>query len=238
MNKENIIYLISQEELNNKDILFNFIYPNEKSNYYLSEDFSKDFYIKLASLGFITTSITLNNKFYLLPEIQFDYAILDFENLHISKKVKILLNKDTYEFHINKNINLLLEKIENYHKTNWLKDEYKELILSLNTYKHLEINFEIMSIELYDKNSQELIAGEIGYKINSVYTSLTGFSSSDKRYNNWGKLQLVLLANYLKEKEFSFWNLGHPYMQYKFDLGAVSYPRKEFLKRWLPLILN
>lgn len=238
MNKENIIYLISQEELNNKDILFNFIYPNEKSNYYLSEDFSKDFYIKLASLGFITTSITLNNKFYLLPEIQFDYAILDFENLHISKKVKTLLNKDTYEFHINKNINLLLEKIENYHKTNWLKDEYKELILSLNTYKHLEINFEIMSIELYDKNSQELIAGEIGYKINSIYTSLTGFSSNDKRYNNWGKLQLVLLANYLKEKEFSFWNLGHPYMQYKFDLGAVSYPRKEFLKRWLPLILN
>jgi Leu/Phe-tRNA-protein transferase len=238
LNKKNIIYLISQEELNNKDILFNFIYSNEKSNYYLSEDFSKDFYIELASFGFITTSITLNDKFYLLPEIQFDYAILDFENLHISKKVKSLLNKDSYEFHINKNINLVLEKLEIYHKTNWLRDKYKNLILSLINYKHSNINFEIMSIELYDKNSQELIAGEIGYKINSIYTSLTGFSSSDKKYNNWGKLQLVLLANYLKGEKFSFWNLGHPYMQYKFDLGAVSYSRKEFLKRWLPLISN
>jgi len=200
--------------------------------------FQRIFYIELASFGFITTSITLNDKFYLLPEIQFDYAILDFENLHISKKVKSLLNKDSYEFHINKNINLVLEKLEIYHKTNWLRDKYKNLILSLINYKHSNINFEIMSIELYDKNSQELIAGEIGYKINSIYTSLTGFSSSDKKYNNWGKLQLVLLANYLKEEKFSFWNLGHPYMQYKFDLGAVSYSRKEFLKRWLPLISN
>lgn len=233
MAKKQILYLIGQEELEDKNILFNYIYPNEKSNYYLSDDFSKDFYIKLAFYGFITTSISFENKFYLLPEIQFEYAILDFENLHISKKIKKLLNQNNFEFSINKDFNLVLENLEKYHKTNWLQDKYKELILSLIDYVHPTIDFEIMSVELYDKDTKELIAGEIGYKINSTYTSLTGFSSKEKKYNNWGKLQLVLLAIYLEKENFSFWNLGHPYMQYKFDLGAISYSRKEFLKRWL-----
>ena len=233
MAKKQILYLIGQEELEDKNILFNYIYPNEKSNYYLSDDFSKDFYIKLAFYGFITTSISFENKFYLLPEIQFEYAILDFENLHISKKIKKLLNQNNFEFSINKDFNLVLENLEKYHKTNWLQDKYKELILSLIDYVHPTIDFEIMSVELYDKDTKELIAGEIGYKINSTYTSLTGFSSKEKKYNNWGKLQLVLLAIYLEKENFSFWNLGHPYMQYKFDLGAISFSRKEFLKRWL-----
>lgn len=233
MAKKQILYLIGQEELKDKNILFNYIYPNEKSNYYLSDDFSKDFYIKLAFYGFITTSISFENKFYLLPEIQFEYAILDFRNLHISKKIKKLLNQNNFEFCINKDFNLVLENLEKYHKTNWLQDKYKELILSLIDYVHPTIDFEIMSVELYDKDTKELIAGEIGYKINSTYTSLTGFSSKEKKYNNWGKLQLVLLAIYLEKENFSFWNLGHPYMQYKFDLGAMSYSRKEFLKRWL-----
>lgn len=233
MAKKQILYLIGQEELEDKNILFNYIYPNEKSNYYLSDDFSKDFYIKLAFYGFITTSISFENKFYLLPEIQFEYAILDFGNLHISKKIKKLLNQNNFEFSINKDFNLVLENLEKYHKTNWLQDKYKELILSLIDYVHPTIDFEIMSVELYDKDTKELIAGEIGYKINSTYTSLTGFSSKEKKYNNWGKLQLVLLAIYLEKKNFSFWNLGHPYMQYKFDLGAITYTRKEFLKRWL-----
>jgi hypothetical protein len=90
-----------------------------------------------------------------------------------------------------------------------------------------------VSIELYDKNNEKLVSGEIGYMISKTYTSLTGFSSKSKLYNNWGKLQMVLLAFYLEENRFDFWNLGHPYMQYKFDLGAKLYSRDDFLKRWL-----
>ena len=78
-----------------------------------------------------------------------------------------------------------------------------------------------------------LIAGEIGYKIGKTYTSLSGFSKKDKKYNNWGKLQMILLAKHLEENSFSFWNLGHPYMQYKFDLGAKLYSREDFLEKWL-----
>lgn len=233
MQEKNIVYFLTLEDIKDKNILFTHIYANEKSNFYISDDLSKDFYINQALCGFISTSITLEKEFYLVPEMQFEYAILDFENLHISKKVQKLLNKNEFEFSTNTNLNLVLENIEKFHKNNWLNSKYKELILSLEGYVHPTIDFKIFSIELYDKNTKELISGEIGYKINSTYTSLTGFSSNNKKYNNWGKVQLVLLAQYLEKNNFSFWNLGHPYMQYKFDLGAVSHSRKEFLKRWL-----
>ena len=110
---------------------------------------------------------------------------------------------------------------------------YEKLLINLNSLKNNNSNFKLVSIELYDKNNEKLVSGEIGYMISKTYTSLTGFSSKSKVYNNWGKLQMVLLALYLEENRFDFWNLGHPYMQYKFDLGAKLYSRDEFLKRWL-----
>lgn len=238
MEKKNVVYFLTLADIKDENILHNQIYANEKSNFYVSNDLSKDFYIHQALYGFISTSATIEDEFYLVPEIQFEYAILDFENLHISKKVKKLLDKNEFEFRINTNLSLVLDNISKFHKTNWLEPQYKELILSLQDYTHPNIDFKIFSVELYDKNTKELIAGEIGYKINSTYTSLTGFSSNNKNYNNWGKLQLVLLSFYLEKENFSFWNLGHPYMQYKFDLGAITYSRKDFLKRWLEKALN
>lgn len=231
--QQDFLYLIDKNDIKEKNTLIN-IYSNTNVNYYLSDDFSKEFYILLAKTGFISTSIFIDNLFYLLPEIQFEYAILDFDNLHINKRVKKLINQNNFEFLINKDINKILEKLDDYHKDNWLTNKYKDLIVNL--YKNPDNNFSILSIELYDKNSKELIAGEIGYKINSTYTSLSGFSSKDENYKNWGKLQMVLLALYLEKNNFSFWNLGHPYMQYKFDLGAKLYSREDFLKRWLTQI--
>nr|WP_083191839.1 hypothetical protein [Arcobacter porcinus] len=201
-----------------------------EENYYLSDDFSLDFYILLAKAGFISTSIFIENKFYLLPEIQFEYAILDFKNLHISKKVNNLLKKDNYIFKIDNNLKEFFINLNIYHKDNWLINRYEELIYKLKEKKNLD-NFEIMQFSIYNNN--ELIASEIGYRIASTYTSLTGFCNKDKKYNNFGKLQMTLTARYLEKNNFLFWNLGHPYMQYKFDLGATLYSRKDFLKRWL-----
>ena len=185
------------------------------------------------SSGFISTSIILENNFYLLPEIQFEYAILDFNNLHISKKVKNLIKNSEYEFCINSNFQSVLNEIKKYHKDSWIEENYEKLLINLNSLKNNNSNFKLLSIELYDKNNEKLVSGEIGYMISKTYTSLTGFSSRSKKYNNWGKLQMVLLALYLEENRFDFWNLGHPYMQYKFDLGAKLYSRDDFLKRWL-----
>ena len=233
MKEKSVVYYLSLEDIKDENILFNYIYANLDSNYYISDDLSAEFYTLQAVSGFIATSISLENKFYLVPEMQFEYAILDFENLHISKKVKKLLDKNDFAFSINTNISEVIKNIQTHHKSNWLTNEYYEILKKTKEYKNPNINFELLSIELWDKSKTILIAGEIGYKIGSVYTSLTGFCLKDKKYNNFGKLQMVLLALYLQKNNYSFWNLGHPYMQYKFDLGAISFSREEFLKRWL-----
>ena len=237
MKEKSVVYYLSLEDIKDENILFNYIYANLDSNYYISDDLSAEFYTLQAVSGFIATSISLENKFYLVPEMQFEYAILDFENLHISKKVKKLLDKNDFAFSINTNISEVIKNIQTHHKTNWLTNEYYEILKKTKKYKNPNINFELLSIELWDKSKTVLIAGEIGYKTGSVYTSLTGFCLKDKKYNNFGKLQMVLLALYLEKNNYSFWNLGHPYMQYKFDLGAISFSREEFLKRWLNNII-
>ena len=203
-----------------------------KNNYYWSNDWSKEFYVELARAGFISITFDTRDTLVLLPELQYHYAILDFKNLHISKKVKKLMNESSYEFCIDSRFNEVLEKFSNQHKDNWLKEEYVELLKSLHVNNDENSDFKIISVELVCKKSNELIAGEVGYIIGKTYTSLSGFSSREKQYANYGSLQLVLLAKYLENNDFEFWNLGHPHMEYKHRLGCVTYHRAEFLKRW------
>ena len=232
MSTNNTIYYLTYDDIKDDNILKNHIYTDLNTNYYYSDDFSCDFYIHLAKNGFISTTTKYDDTLYLLPELQFEYALLDFEDLHISKKVQKLINKKDYIFTINHRVDELLLKLDDYHNPNWLIEEYKELIKNLIQYESKYIDFKILTFEISDIISNELIAAEIGYKINNTYTSLTGFSSKEKKYNNYGKLQLILLAQYLESNNYHFWNLGHPYMQYKFDIGAKMYKREDFLNRW------
>ena len=112
--KQDFLYLIQKDDIKDKKTLLS-IYKNQNTNYYVSSDFSEEFYILLAKCGFISTSIFIENEFYLLPEIQFEYAVLDFENLYISKKIRKLLNQNNFNFYINNDINNnnLIELIKN-----------------------------------------------------------------------------------------------------------------------------
>lgn len=227
-----MIYYITLEDLKDETILNDYIYSNMTENYYWSDDYSAEFYIKAAQCGFITTSMYEKNKFILLPEIQFSYAVLDLDEIIISKKVKKLINEDKYKLTINKRVDEVLEKIKNYHKDSWLKDEYINIVKDINQLNNQNKDFKFFTIELIEKASNLLISGEIGYQVGSTYTSLTGFTTKEKKYNNCGKLQLVLLNQYLKDNHIKLWNLGHPQLQYKIDLGAKIYNRKDFLKLW------
>ena len=237
MYKQPQIYYIQSQKLQDK-LFFESICADMKNSYYWSDDWSEEFYVTLAKKGFISTTYDTKDGLVLLPELEFDYGILDFENLHISKKVKKLLTKDDYRFSIDERFDEVLVKFEEFHKYNWLKGNYSELLRKLHTREYE--NFKIISVELFS-NGGELICGEVGYIIGQTYTSLSGFSSKDKRYNNYGTLQLVLLGKYLQKNGFAFWNLGHPHMPYKQKLGVKTHTRAEFLSRWekaatLPMI--
>ena len=202
------------------------------NSYYWSDDWSEEFYVELAKAGFISTTHETKDGLILLPELQNDYAILDFKNLHISQKVKKLMSVKSYEFKISSRFNEVVNKFSTHHKYNWLKGKYAELMKSLYLHNEKREDFKIVSFELVDKDSNELIAGELGYIIGKTYTSLSGFSSREKRYANYGTLQLVLLAKQLQKSGFEFWNFGHPHMEYKKRLGCQTYSRSDFLKRW------
>ncbi len=227
-----MIYYLSLEDLQNKETLEKYIYPNMQENYYWSDDYSIEFYIQAAKCGFITTSMYYQDKFILLPEIQYEYAVLEFDKIKIPKKVKKLIDKQEYTFSINKKFNEVLNRIKNYHKDSWLNDDYITILNNIYNYNTTKENFELMSIEICDKKNNFLVAGELGYRINSNYTSLTGFTTKEKKYNNWGKLQLVLLNEYLKNNDYKYWNLGHPQLKYKIDLGAQILSREDFLQKF------
>jgi hypothetical protein len=227
------IYEIQHENILNKNLLHSYIYPNLEQHYYYSQNFDTKFYIDLALAGFITIWHEENNIQYLLPEIQIEYAILEFQDLHISKKVHKLLSKQNYSFFINEYFDEVIQSLSTHHKQSWIQGKYIDLLKKLrnNTYKK-EL-FALNSFGIIDNTTNKIIAAEIGYSTyyNKVYTSLSGFRLRDKKYNNYGTLQLVKLAQYLESKNYSFWNLGHPYMDYKFKLGAKKIKRLELLQK-------
>ncbi|WP_228135643.1 hypothetical protein [Halarcobacter anaerophilus] len=137
-------------------------------------------------------------------------------------------------FSVNNRFEEVLYNLKTYHKESWINDDYIKILKKIKMIKEHKLNkeFKLLSIEVCENETKKLISGEIGYKIGKTYTSLSGFTTREKKYNNWGKLQLVLLNDYLKENGYKLWNLGHPQLQYKIDLGAKIYNRNDFLAKW------
>jgi len=221
------IHNLSYSELTDQSTLYEYIYPDMYKNYYWSDDFSPKYYVAQAKAGFIAVTDYYEKEELLLPEIQFSYALLDFRDLHISRKVKKLLDAEELQLEISNDLDEVVTGINKAHRNNWLSPNYLE---TLKAAQNIDKNFKVISVCI--RKDREIVSGEVGYIIGKTYTSLSGFSSREKRYHNYGTLQLVLLAQYLEKNHFAFWNLGQPYMTYKLSLGAKVYERQAFLKRW------
>jgi len=129
-----MIYYLTLEDLKDKNILENYIYANMNENYYWSDDYSVEFYIQAAKCGFITTSMYYEDKFILLPEIQYEYAVLDFDEIKVPKKVKKLIKEQNYTFLINNDFDKVLNNIKNYHKDSWVNDDYISILNNIRSY--------------------------------------------------------------------------------------------------------
>jgi len=209
---------------------------------YWSDDWSPEFYVALARAGFLSTAIEYSGPpFLLLPELQDSYAVLDWDRLRVDRSVRSLMFKSDpasgtgLDVSLTREVGAVLEAISAYHLPSWLHPPYLELMLTLS--KLQSEDFRLVATELRETSTTQLVAGELGYFFGATYTSLTGFfNRTDRRWNNCGKLQMVLLAYRLQELGVAFWNLGHPYMPYKLKLGARILPRAEFLNRWKPAV--
>eukprot|EP00930_Biecheleria_cincta_P004763 TRINITY_DN105699_c0_g1_i1.p1 TRINITY_DN105699_c0_g1~~TRINITY_DN105699_c0_g1_i1.p1 ORF type:complete len:408 (+),score=63.13 TRINITY_DN105699_c0_g1_i1:45-1268(+) len=213
------------------------------------------FLARLAHEGFFTiTTGRFRGEPEPLPELQPFYGVLDWPDMNRSKAVRKALrrvseassqNKD-YRLYCNKHLDLTYELLDKYqkeqHGCNWMTRKYFETCRRASD--DPRINFHLHSIELYDGQFLEdsskpscngapcMLAGEIGYSIGHVYTSLSGFSTRDAEGFGW--LQLACLGKWLEYRGYAFWSLGHcysPQMEYKRQLGHRIYPRADFLAR-------
>lgn len=87
------------------------------------------------------------------------------------------------------------------------------------------IPVRVHSIEVWDDATGELAAGELGYTVGALYTSLTGFTRQDSA----GSVQLAALGRLLQQSGFAVWDLGMA-MDYKTTLGCQDVPRTTFLR--------
>ena len=119
------------------------------------------------------------------------------------------------------------------HSSNWLTKQYFEAMVAADCDE--TINFCMHCVEMYEEGaditSSQPLAGEIGFTIGKVYTSLSGWTQ-ERSAEKHGTTQLVLLGRWLQQRNYAFWSLGHcycPEMQYKKELGQRIFPREDFL---------
>lgn len=237
------IYRIDPEHLE-PEILHRHIYPDLEQNYYWTDNWSPEFYAALARAGFISITHREPDLVALLPEIQKAYAVLDWPELRLSKSVHRHWRSGRPQaagLHLSAapEPEAVISGIRQaYGSRCWLEDRYAAVLRALASAGEAGIGgVRLLAVELRAGAGGALIGGELGLVTGLAYTSLTGFlNRNHPEANHAGTLQLASLAVALRQAGFAFWNLGHPYMQYKLDLGARILPRNEFLARWLPAV--
>ena len=225
------------------------IYADKVHHYYASQDWSPEFYVTQACLGFVAVAF----GDYLLPELQRQYCVMVLrpahghaaDRLQVHRKVRRrVTRKRSYTLCVDRDLAGVLRGVAHAQGPRcWVTPEYQALAHALvRDQPTTATNFAFHSVELYD--GAALVAGEIGYSIGATYTSLTGFFSHEKvpgtdklLHDGAGAIQLAALGALLRRQGYALWNLGHPprgdRMVYKTEMGGCVVPREEFLQLWL-----
>lgn len=169
----------------------------------------------------------------LLPRMHTKRCIMNFGNIHISKKN--VRKSKYYYITVDRSFRDVLQGCLDQHGENWLYPPMIDLLIYLNengyngTHSKLQkTSFGVHSIELWDRASNKIVAGEIGYVVGSSYTSMTGFYASHT--NGCGTLQLISLCCLLQKLGFIIWDLGMV-MEYKINMGGTIISKEEFTQR-------
>ena len=194
----------------------------------LSPSFDPSFVASLMASGFLvmSTRIPGDGRAILLPKLHRRRSVVDFADLHESRSVRRVL--DRYELRFDETFDEVLDGCVATHGDEWLTDE---LAGSLRTIRAEGLSAgdgrdaRPVSFALFRGGS--LVAGEFGVIAGAVYTSYSGYRTE----NSAGTAQLVLTGRFLRDRGFSFWDLGMP-LEYKERLGARTVGTAEFVARF------
>jgi hypothetical protein len=228
------------------EILRECIYPDLEHDLYWTDAWEPGFYAQLARSGFISVCHDYGEPdgCLLLPELQTHYATLEWPDRHCPRSLRRRIrsgwiDSEDMRLRLTQDIRAVTEGIASrYGAESWLLPPYRELISSLAL--EPPPGFSVLAVELWSGNRGFLLGGELGYACGATYTSLSGFIADcshfpdGKTLGGRGTVQLLALSRLLENCGYAFWNLGHPYMQYKLDLGCRVLERSAFLGRWLP----
>ena len=214
----------------------------------LATDFTPTFIAGLMEAGFLVMSCNISEpaalptaipeeepQYILLPKLHITRSALLFENLHVKKSIRRLLPR--YELCVDSDFDTIVNRCLEKHGDGWLtppllealKYIRYEYIHNKHEYthnKHGDLGTGVVqptSFALY--HNGDLVAGEFGVISGRVYTSYSGYYDE----KNAGTIQLIKTAEYLRDNEFAFFDLGMP-LQYKNDLGAIDVSAEEFVK--------
>ncbi|CAI5740871.1 unnamed protein product [Peronospora destructor] len=212
---------------------------HSQDDFYVSRHFDPLLLCHLMYEGFLPIASEFQDQCLLLPKLHRQRCVLLFkrdEPEHVPKSVRKRGKKFT--FVLNRDFDRVVTGCHEKHGIPWLYppivNSFKTLFKAGNEgvelYPGIKVRF--FTVELYDVATDSLVAGELGYTVGSVYTSLTGFS----RANGAGTVQLHALSKFLYLTGFKMWDLGMS-MSYKMSLGAKDFERDVFLDllyKWRP----
>jgi len=160
-----------------------------------------------------------------LPELQPFYGVLTWDNFESSRLVKATLRRlgvgrQSYRLSNCADSERTWRCVDEYHSerhsSNWLTRQYFEMMQEAHNDETVNFSLHCIELSLADDEDDETsrdgepcigsspIAGEIGFSIGSVYTSLTGWTG-ERTSTSVGTAQLVLLGRWLQRKGYSSW---------------------------------
>lgn len=201
--------------------------------------YTRMYHYRLVAALMIEGFLPIATEGVILPKLHHKRCVVSLPGgLHVSKSIRKKSKK--FRFTTNQSFDRVVEGCRRQHGPRcWL---YPELVRvfreihdaglvnsmvnpSASMTKIEEAPVRLYSIEVWNDETGELVAGELGYTVGSIYTSLTGFSAQDSA----GSVQLSSLGRLLSRIGFSMWDLGMD-MDYKQNLGSHLMDRKDFVE--------
>lgn len=180
---------------------------------------------RLMYCGFLPIATREGLRYYLLPKLHEHRCIIHLKDqnrtLHVSRNVR--KKSKSWILKVNTAFDQVVQGCIDQHGEAWL---YPPMVEMLKNMRSVENDIRVVSVELVHGVSGILGAGELGYVVGSVYTSLTGFTTQ----NGAGSIQLAALGKLLSNLGYDIWDLGMG-MDYKYNMGAFDLPRHTFVQR-------